>query len=190
MDTNMQTLNGFRPTPIALLCSVLLSAPVFAADKSETQEKEMEVLTVVGAKSQPMSYKASDMSTATGMKLSFLETPQSVTAVTAKAIEDQQLNSVIDVMTSVAGINARPSDNDRYSISARGISVSSILYDGVATTYDTRFNYGDNLMDSALYERIEVVRGATGLMLGAGSPSAAINLVRKRPTAEFQATSA
>ncbi|QTE92315.1 TonB-dependent siderophore receptor [Shewanella algae] len=186
MDTNMQTLNGFRPTPIALLCSVLLSAPAFAADKSETQEKEMEVLTVVGAKSQPMSYKASDMSTATGMKLSFLETPQSVTAVTAKAIEDQQLNSVIDVMTSVAGINARPSDNDRYSISARGISVSSILYDGVATTYDTRFNYGDNLMDSALYERIEVVRGATGLMLGAGSPSAAINLVRKRPTAEFQ----
>ncbi len=57
MDTNMQTLNGFRPTPIALLCSVLLSAPAFAADKSETQEKEMEVLTVVGAKSQPMSYK-------------------------------------------------------------------------------------------------------------------------------------
>ncbi|MGT0150613.1 TonB-dependent siderophore receptor [Vibrio metschnikovii] len=133
-----------------------------------------------------MSYKVSDMNTATGMQLSFLETPQSVTTVTEKAIEDQQLNSVIDVMTSVVGINARPSDNDRYSVSARGIPVNSILYDGVATTYDTRFNYGDNLMDTALYERIEVVRGATGLMLGAGSPSAAINLVRKRPTADFQ----
>ncbi|WP_411161968.1 TonB-dependent siderophore receptor [Idiomarina sp. HP20-50] len=184
MDINMQPSHYFRPTPIALFCSVLMCAPAFATDKSEA--KELEILTVVGTQSEPMSYKASDMSTATGMNLSFLETPQSVTAVTAKAINDQQLNSVIDVMTSVAGVNARPSDNDRYSVSARGISVSSILYDGVPTTYDTRFNYGDNLMDSALYERVEIVRGATGLMLGAGSPSAAINLVRKRPTTNFQ----
>jgi len=37
-----------------------------------------------------------------------------------------------------------------------------------------------------LYDRIEVVRGATGLMGGTGDPSAAINLVRKRPGKEFQ----
>ena len=77
-------------------------------------------------------------------------------------------------------------DNGKFSISARGISVTSILYDGIATTYDTRFNYGDNLTDTAIYDRIEIVRGATGLMLGAGNPSAAINLIRKRPTANTQ----
>lgn len=186
MDINTPPINLFRPTPIALFCAMLLGNPVLASANSEALEKETEVLTIVGEKGSQVSYKVSDMNTATGMQLSFLETPQSVTTVTEKAIEDQQLNSVIDVMTSVVGINARPSDNDRYSVSARGIPVNSILYDGVATTYDTRFNYGDNLMDTALYERIEVVRGATGLMLGAGSPSAAINLVRKRPTADFQ----
>lgn len=31
-----------------------------------------------------------------------------------------------------------------------------------------------------LYDRVEVVRGATGLTTGAGDPSASVNLVRKR----------
>ncbi len=33
--------------------------------------------------------------------------------------------------------------------------------------------------DMALFDRVEVVRGANGLMTGAGSASASINLVRK-----------
>jgi outer membrane receptor for ferric coprogen and ferric-rhodotorulic acid len=35
-----------------------------------------------------------------------------------------------------------------------------------------------------MYERVEVVRGATGLTTGAGNPSAAINLVHKRATSK------
>ncbi len=31
----------------------------------------------------------------------------------------------------------------------------------------------------SIYERVEIVRGATGLLTGAGDPSASINLVRK-----------
>jgi len=180
----MTKTNYFKLTPVALSCLAIFSQSLQAEQK---KHHDMEVLTVVGEQNNAQSYKVEQMSTATGLELSFLETPQSTTVVNEQAIKDQQLNSVIEVMNSVAGINTRPSDNDRYSISARGIGVSSILYDGVATTYDTRFNYGDNLMDSAIYQRIEVVRGATGLMLGAGSPSAAINLVRKRPTEQFQA---
>src|SRR3546814_1376572 len=37
----------------------------------------------------------------------------------------------------------------------------------------------------AVYERIEVVRGAAGLFTGVGDPSATVNLVRKRPTDTF-----
>ncbi|MFP3334430.1 TonB-dependent siderophore receptor, partial [Pseudomonas sp. SIMBA_064] len=40
----------------------------------------------------------------------------------------------------------------------------------------------------AMYDRVEIVRGATGLAQGAGNPGGAINLVRKRPTHRFQAT--
>ncbi|MGO2075951.1 MAG: TonB-dependent receptor plug domain-containing protein, partial [Pseudoalteromonas sp.] len=137
-----------------LLCG--LSANAHAETKTD-----IEKLTIVGE--QNSGYKVSSMSSATGLDLSHLQTPQSVIAITSEFMADQQLNSAIEAITSVTGINAREADNGKYSISARGISVTSILYDGIATTYDTRFHYGDNLTDTAIDERIEVVRGATGL---------------------------
>ncbi|MFP3355531.1 TonB-dependent siderophore receptor, partial [Pseudoalteromonas sp. SIMBA_153] len=68
----------------------------------------------------------------------------------------------------------------------RGLSITSIPSDGLAPTYDPCFHYGDKLTAPATYDRIELVRGATGLMLGAGNTSAALNLIRKRPTATPQ----
>ncbi|MGO2128475.1 MAG: TonB-dependent siderophore receptor [Pseudoalteromonas prydzensis] len=173
-------------TPLsATYCSVIsILLCGLSANAHAEAKKDIEKLTIVGE--QNSGYKVSSMSSATGLDLSHLQTPQSVIAITSEFMADQQLNSAIEAITSVTGINAREADNGKYSISARGISVTSILYDGIATTYDTRFNYGDNLTDTAIYERIEIVRGATGLMLGAGNPSAAINLIRKRPTVQNQ----
>ena len=161
----------------------LLLSTVSTQTFAHTSE-DIERLTVIGE--QANGYKVNSMSSATGLELSHLQTPQSTIAITSDFMADQQLNTAIEAITSVTGINAREADNGKFSISARGISVTSILYDGIATTYDTRFNYGDNLTDTAIYDRIEIVRGATGLMLGAGNPSAAINLIRKRPTANTQ----
>ena len=161
----------------------LLLSTVSTQTLAHTSEG-IERLTVIGE--QANGYKVNSMSSATGLELSHLQTPQSTIAITSDFMADQQLNTAIEAITSVTGINAREADNGKFSISARGISVTSILYDGIATTYDTRFNYGDNLTDTAIYDRIEIVRGATGLMLGAGNPSAAINLIRKRPTANTQ----
>ncbi|WP_283809270.1 TonB-dependent siderophore receptor [Nitrobacter winogradskyi] len=42
-------------------------------------------------------------------------------------------------------------------------------------------------MDSAFLDRVEVLQGASGLLAGAGQPGGTINLMRKRPTATFQA---
>ncbi|MGF1901012.1 TonB-dependent siderophore receptor [Aliivibrio sifiae] len=164
--------------------SCVFTLPVMAEDNDNDT---MEVMTITAQKTDIASYKTGETSTSTGMDLSYLETPQSITAVNEQAMKDQQLNSVVDVMNSVSSVYARPMDNDRYTVSARGMDISTILYDGVPITYDTRFNYGDNLMDTAIYERIEVVRGANGLMIGAGEPSASINLIRKRPTHDFNA---
>ena len=38
------------------------------------------------------------------------------------------------------------------------------------------------------YERIDIVRGANGLMSSTGNPSATVNFIRKRPTAETAAS--
>ncbi|MDN3380501.1 MULTISPECIES: TonB-dependent siderophore receptor [unclassified Pseudoalteromonas] len=179
-------LHSVLKTPLSLTyCSVIgILFSTLSQSIAAKAHNDIEKLTVVGEKHS--GYKVDSMNSATGLDLSHLKTPQSVVAVTSEFMADQQLTSTIDAITSVTGINAREADNGKFSISARGISVTSILYDGIATTYDTRFNYGDNLTDTAIYERVEIVRGATGLMLGAGNPSAAINLIRKRPTATQQ----
>src|SRR3990167_6032004 len=44
--------------------------------------------------------------------------------------------------------------------------------------------FGD--LDTALFERVDIVRGASGMLTGTGNPSATVNYIRKRPTADFQ----
>ncbi|HGJ5892115.1 MAG TPA: TonB-dependent siderophore receptor [Arsenophonus apicola] len=131
-------------------------------------------------------YNTSSMSTATGLDLSARETPQSVSVLTKQRMLDQDLKNVTSAVDNIAGISVRQSDSDRFSFTSRGMRIKNILRDGVATYYDTRFNYGDNLLDTILFDRIEVVRGAAGLMVGPGQPSAVINLIRKRPTRDFR----
>ncbi|MFS1537485.1 MAG: TonB-dependent siderophore receptor [Candidatus Phlomobacter fragariae] len=131
-------------------------------------------------------YNISSMSTATGLDLSARETPQSVSVLTKQRMLDQDLNDVTRAVGNIAGISVRQSDSDRFSFTSRGMRIKNILRDGVPTYYDTRFNYGDNLLDTILLDRVEVVRGAAGLIVGPGQPSAAINFIRKRPTRYFR----
>jgi outer membrane receptor for ferric coprogen and ferric-rhodotorulic acid len=118
--------------------------------------------------------------TATRLPMTLRETPQSVTIVDAERIEDQQLVSLRDVLDVTPGIYSYAYDTERVVFTSRGFVLDNLLFDGVPA--ESNFSTGsiDETIDTALYERIEIVRGATGLMTGAGSPAASVNLVRKR----------
>lgn len=118
-------------------------------------------------------------STATGLGLSLRETPQSISVVTRQQMDDQNLLSLGETAKYVTGINTSTSDIERTDIHSRGFHVDNYQYDGVPTHHGNDF-FGASTFDSTVYDRIEFVRGATGLMTGAGNPGAAINLVRKR----------
>ena len=131
------------------------------------------------------SYAAGPSSSATGLRLSLRDTPQSVTIVTRQQMDDQALQSVSDVMQQSAGIVVQSYDSDRWNFSARGFAVSNFQYDGVTKDYDGVYDWGATNGDLVLYDRVEIVKGATGLMSGTGDPSATVNFVRKRPTEHF-----
>ena len=65
---------------------------------------------------------------------------------------------------------------------SRGFAIDAYQYDGVPIPRDGTWQFGDNNADMILYDHVEIVRGATGLMQGAGEPGASINYIRKRPT--------
>ncbi|AQQ66780.1 hypothetical protein Mag101_03340 [Microbulbifer agarilyticus] len=169
-----------------LFASSLLAVALTAANSAIAQEAnnsgQLENVEVVGE--QADSYLLEDLDTATGLGLSIMETPQSVSAIGSALIEDFGMHNLNDALLAVPGIQIESVETDRTYYSSRGFDVTNFQVDGVGlpSTYGSR----SGETDLSLYERIEVVRGANGLMSGAGNPSATVNMVRKRPTDELQ----
>lgn len=133
------------------------------------------------------SYATGRSNTATKMNLSLRETPQSVSVMTRQRMDDQNLASLPEVLEQTPGITMQNLGSERFNIYSRGYSVDNFQFDGIPTTLDIVSQVSaQSLADMAIYDRVEVLRGATGLMTGAGDPSATINMVRKRPTEQFQ----
>ncbi|WEL53525.1 TonB-dependent siderophore receptor [Pseudomonas kermanshahensis] len=133
------------------------------------------------------SYTTGQSNTATKLPLTLRETPQSISVVTRQRMDDQGLNDITEVLQQTPGLSVQSLGSERFNIYSRGYSVDNYQFDGIPTTLDIATQMSaQSLADMAIYDRVEVLRGATGLMTGAGDPSATINLVRKRPTAEFK----
>ncbi|MHA4968598.1 TonB-dependent siderophore receptor [Pseudomonas extremorientalis] len=133
------------------------------------------------------SYTPGTIATSTRLVLTPKETPQSVSVVTRQHMDDFGLNNVDDVMRHTPGITVSAFDSERSNYYARGFSINNFQYDGIpSTARNVAYSAGNTLSDMAIYDRVEVLKGATGLLTGAGSLGATINLVRKKPTADFQ----
>ena len=153
------------------------AADIAAADAGQKKTIDLKVVQVTGV--DLGAYTVRDSAAATKLDLSLRQTPQSVTVITRERLDDQNLTSLRAVLDSTAGIYSNAYDTERVLFYSRGFLVDTLMVDGVPAT--TNFNTGsiDETLDTSLYDRIEVVRGATGLMSDAGSPGASINLVRK-----------
>ncbi len=130
-------------------------------------------------------YTIKGQTTATRIPLTLRETPQSVSVVTRQQIEDFQLNDVNQLLATVPGINVQANETDRVYYSARGFDIQTFQIDGIGVPF--AFGIQTGSIDTAIYDHVEVVRGAPGLLSPTGNPSAVINFIRKRPTRDAQA---
>lgn len=130
------------------------------------------------------SYTTGRTRTATPLSLSPRDTPQSVSVVTRQRIEDQGLLNITDVLNNVTGVFVHQYETHRAQFTARGFDINTLMIDGVPTSWEQPWSSGELMTSLAIYDRVEVVRGATGLTTGAGDPSAAVNLVRKRANSQ------
>lgn len=193
----------WKSAPSSLLSSAVAAAIFMSSQGALAQEENLNpndteasheamtlpALTVTGRSDESTtegtsSYTTGQTAAATRLPLSLRETPQSVTVITRQRMDDQQLNSVKDVLENSTGISSRTNDTERVSFYSRGFQIDSFQFDGIPTSYFE----GTSFLDTAFYDRIEIVRGANGLLTGAGNPSASVNLVRKRPTRDFSAS--
>ena len=155
-----------------------------AANDEQPGWRDEIIVVGQGERQSPSIYTVPVVTAATRLPLTLRETPQAVTVMTRENLDDQQLNSVQNALEATAGLSSRTLDSERVTFYARGFAIDSFQYDGIPTAFVS----GASFLDTAFFERFEVVRGATGLLTGTGNPSASINLVRKRPGRQFAAS--
>ncbi|MDT8880461.1 TonB-dependent siderophore receptor [Halomonas saccharevitans] len=174
-----------RALGLAALGSLVLGSPTLLAQETASAE-ELETVTVEAEALSLVTegaddYRVAQTSTATRLDLTPRETPQSVSTVTRAQIEDFNLHTINDVLESAPGVTVERPETDRTYYTSRGFEISNFQVDGLRLPMPYNNVHGD--IDTAVYDRVEVVRGATGLMSGSGNPAATVNFVRKRPTA-------
>jgi len=172
----------FMASTVVPWVSALAQTPTATESAPAQAEANLQTITIKASSTGNAttegtgSYTTEATSTATGLTLSLRETPQSVTVITRERMDDQSMNTVEDVLRNTAGVSLKSVDRGRNGLAVRGFSVSNFQFDGIPTTTG---NVGIETNNTAIYDHVEVVRGATGLLSGAGDPSATVNLVRK-----------
>ena len=131
------------------------------------------------------NYLAVEAETATKLGISIKETPQSVRVVTRALMDDFSLDDVNQVLETTPGVSVEKIETDRTYYKARGFDILNFQVDSLGLPQERGSLQGT--LDTAIYQRIEVVMGANGMMTGAGNPSATVNFIRKRPTADLRA---
>lgn len=169
----------FKLNTLFVATAMALSYPVLADDA----DKKIEKIEVLGDKHS--NYLAVEAESASKLGLSIKETPQTVHVVTRALMDDFSLDDVNQVLETTPGVSVEKIETDRTYYKARGFDILNFQVDGLGLPQDQGALQGT--IDTAIYQRVEVVMGANGMMTGAGNPSATVNFVRKRPTDDLRA---
>jgi catecholate siderophore receptor len=154
-----------------------LAGSAFAADTpAETTLDEVKVKSTRERADGPVDgYRAKRSSTVTKTDTELRDVPQSVQVVPEALVKDQGMRSMAQVLRYVPGTTMNPGEGGRDQPVLRGISTTSDFY-------------VDGVRDDALYfrdpynaERIEILKGPSGMTFGRGGAGGVVNRVTKRP---------
>nr|WP_228703831.1 TonB-dependent siderophore receptor [Acinetobacter larvae] len=158
----------------------IISPMAFAEDQNTSDVQDLPVIQLHADNGEQTeatgSYKAKASRSATRLNLSLKETPQSVSVVTHEQMQQRNLNDISKVLDATPGIVGGRLDTQRHEYKARGYGIGNYQINGMPI--------GENapLSDTFFYDRVEVIKGASGLMGATGDPSATINMIRKKPS--------
>jgi outer membrane receptor for ferric coprogen and ferric-rhodotorulic acid len=110
--------------------------------------------------------------------------PQSISVITRKQLDEQgitDLKQAANIATGTVGVTGV---GQGMVLAARGFQIDNWQYDGVAIPRNM-YSLGNWAAEGMVfYDRLEVLRGASGLLQGTGSPGGAVNLAQARPERE------
>jgi catecholate siderophore receptor len=164
--------------PIAAAIWVLFSAPQLAWAQAQPEQTlpEVKVRDQAERADGPVpGYRATRSGSFTKTDTPLNEVPASVTVVPAQVMKDSAMQSMGDVFRYVPGALMHQGEGNRDQIILRGTSTTADFYvDGVrddAQVFRDLYNL----------ERVEILKGPSGMAFGRGGAGGVVNRVTKRP---------
>lgn len=158
---------------------------------AEDQNTQLDPIVVTGDGSSTDtsgSVVAKSARTATKTSTPVIETPQSVTTVSRKQIDDQNPQTVSEALRYSAGVLSDRDSNSRYdSVFLRGFGSF-----GTATNYASYLDglklqrgqaFATSSIDPFFLDHVDVLKGPSALLYGQVSPGGLVNQVSREPSA-------
>lgn len=170
------TGSAVRLSTLALAITAAFGHATMASAADPQTLPEIKVHADVERADGPVhGYQATRSATFTKTDTPLKDVPASVTVVPSELMRDQSMNSLADVFRYVPGATAHQGEGNRDQVVLRGISTTADFFvDGIrddAQVFRDLYNL----------ERVEVLKGAGGMIFGRGGAGGVVNRVTKRP---------
>jgi catecholate siderophore receptor len=162
----------------SLLVGAGLAVLPAASFAEEPRSEDQRTIIVKGEQEAEKGYRVKDSISAMRTDTPLIDTPQSVSVITVKQIEDQMANSIGDAVRYTPGIFSAQGEGNRETLVIRGMTTTGDFFvDGIrddVQTYRDLYNI----------QRLEVFRGPNAMTFGRGGTGGLINRVTKVATWE------
>jgi outer membrane receptor for ferric coprogen and ferric-rhodotorulic acid len=188
----------YRPTSFRVrpsLAFVTLSLALIPFSKhvladEVAKEIRLPTLTVDGnalydmpSSEETQGYSVDSATVGTKTPASLRDIPQSITVLTHDYLTDRGFTHLDDAAKYTPGLRTLSNDSGRSSIFSRGYEYDEYSIDGLAAPMQS---INGTLPSLSAFDRVEIMRGPSGLFNSSSELGGIINLVRKRATADTQ----
>lgn len=170
---NKFLLSACALATLALLADARAQGQTQAQTEARAETQRIEAVVVTGKRANRISKGA------TGLAMELKDTPQTISTLDKEDITNFGLSGSNEALGLATGINVEQYETNRATFNARGFEIQLTQLDGLGMSNSWGTVVGRE--DTFLFEKIELIRGANGLLTGVGNSSGTINYVRKRP---------
>jgi iron complex outermembrane receptor protein len=166
----------------------LLGTIAVAQDRADGSSIALDTITVDGQRTDGRdTYLRPNSGSATKTQTPVLETPQSITVITRRQLDDQNPQTVGNALRYTAGVLSEIDATTRYdSLFIRGFGGFGTSTDYVSFLDGLKLPRGQGFatqqIDPFLLDRVEVIKGPSALLYGQISPGGLVNQISRQPS--------
>jgi iron complex outermembrane receptor protein len=176
----MQELR-FKLSPVAL--AVLGGLGCLGGLPAQAEEaRELSTVKVSGERDTRVVPLDLPASTGSRLGVTIKEIPASVDVLSQEVMQERGDRTMVEAVGKVAGMNGARVGGSHTGFSVRGFIDNGVtwLYNGVRVPGGS--NMSSRILDTANYDRIEVLRGPAAVLNGEGGTGGTINLISRAPS--------